>query len=335
LSKGANAILHHPFMCFDRLSMNGTERLPQMDIEQLKARAKELAGQKDAIILAHNYQRPEIQDIADLTGDSLDLSVQASRTKATRIIFCGVAFMAETASVLCPDKHVHLAHMSAGCPMADRITASQLVARKAELGADVPVVTYVNSTADVKAQSSVCCTSANVSSVVRSLVGAKRVLMVPDRNLALWAQRSTDKELILWPGYCPIHNDLTPEQVLESKKAHPGAPFVAHPECRPEVLDLADAVRSTTGMLKFCHDSIEREFIIGTEQGLLYTLEKANPGKRFHSPSDDLICPDMKLTTLADVIETLETGRNEVRVPEPVASKARKAIERMLAVPRD
>lgn len=304
-----------------------------MDINRLKQEVRKLAAEKNAVILAHNYQLPEIQDVADLTGDSLELSVKAAATSAKIVVFCGVNFMAESASVLCPDKTILLAHPAAGCPMADRITAAQLLAKRRELNG-VPVVTYVNSTAEVKAESDVCCTSANVVSVVRSLP-QRRVLMTPDRNLGLYAQRYTDKELLLWPGYCPIHDGLSAEEVLAAKAAHPGALFVAHPECRPEVLDLADAIRSTTGMMAFCRQSQAQTFIIGTEQGLLYPLRRDNPGKIFVSPSDNLICPDMKLTRLTDVLEALSTGRGEVKVPEPIATRARRAIERMLAVPRD
>jgi quinolinate synthase len=304
-----------------------------VDIDRLKKEVRRLAARKDAIILAHNYQVPEVQDVADLTGDSLELSVRAAATRARIVVFCGVNFMAESASVLCPDKLVLLAHPAAGCPMADRITAAQLLARKRELNG-VPVVTYVNSTAEVKAESDICCTSANVVSVVKSLE-ARRVLMTPDRNLGEYARRYTDKELLLWPGYCPVHDSLSPEEVLEAKRKNPGALFVAHPECRPEVLDLADAIRSTTGMLAFCRRSKAKIFIIGTEQGLLYPLRRDNPGKTFISPSEKLVCPDMKLTSLSDVLEALESGRGEVKVGEPVATRARLAIERMLAVPRD
>ena len=304
-----------------------------MSLDELKRRIRKLAKEKNAVILAHNYQRPEVQDVADLTGDSLELSLKASQTTASLIVFCGVNFMAESASVLCPGKTVLLAHPVAGCPMAERITAAALLERRRELNG-VPVVTYVNSTAEVKAESDICCTSANVVSVVRSLP-ERRVLMTPDRNLGLYAQRHTDKELLLWPGYCPVHDGLKVEEVLACKARHPGALFVAHPECRPEVLDLADAIRSTTGMLAFCRESKAKTFIIGTEQGLLYPLRRDNPDKVFVSPSDDLICPDMKLTTLSDVLEALATGCGEVKVPGPVATRARRAIERMLAVPRD
>jgi quinolinate synthase len=299
----------------------------------LKKKIRGLAAAKKAIILAHNYQIPDVQDVADLTGDSLELSIRAARTKAEVVVFCGVNFMAESASVLCPDKTVLLAQPKAGCPMADGIAAPGLKARRAELPG-VPVVTYVNSTAEVKAESDICCTSANVNSVVRSLP-APRVLMTPDRNLALYAQRHTDKELLIWPGCCPVHDSLRAEDVLEKKARHPGALFVAHPECRPEVLDLADAIRSTTGMLAFCREAKAEVFIIGTEEGLLYSLRKQNPGKTFVCASDKLLCPDMKKTTLEDVLSALQTGRGEVKVPEPTASGARRAIERMLAVPRD
>jgi quinolinate synthase len=303
------------------------------DIEELKRQVRRLAAERAAVILAHNYQLPEIHEIADLAGDSLELSVQAAATSARLVVFCGVNFMAESASVLCPDKRVVLAHETAGCPMAEGITAEQLRARKKELPG-VPVVSYVNTTAEVKAESDICCTSANVVRVVNSLP-ASRILVTPDHNLGEYARRHTDKELLLWPGFCPVHDSLRAADVLAAKAKYPGAPFVAHPECRPEVLELADAVRSTTGMMAFCRESQAQTFIIGTEEGLLYPLRRDNPGKTFVCASDKLVCPDMKKTRLIDVLEALQGRRAEVKVAEPVASKARAAIERMLAVPRD
>ncbi|MFH0809294.1 MAG: quinolinate synthase NadA [Pseudomonadota bacterium] len=305
-----------------------------MEAERLKREIRRLARERHAVILVHNYQMPEIHDVADLAGDSLDLSLKAAATDARVVVFCGVNFMAETAAVLCSDKQVILAHEAAGCPMADSITAERLLARKEELGGP-PVVAYVNTTAEVKAESDVCCTSANVVRVINSLEGFFRVLAVPDRNLAEYARRHTEKEVLLWPGVCPIHDGLTADDVEEVKARHPGALFVAHPECRPEVLDLADAIRSTTGMLVFCRKSPARMFIIGTEEGLLYPLRRKNPGKIFVSASPRLVCPDMKRTRLTDVIAALEGARAQVRVPEATASRARLAIERMLALPRD
>ncbi len=244
---------------------------------------RRLLAERQAILLAHNYQPGEIQDIADLTGDSLGLSQAAAQTAAKVIVFCGVHFMAETAAILCPDKTVLLPRLDAGCFMADTITAASLEARKAELPG-VPVVTYVNSSAAVKAASDICCTSANAVRVVNSLPG-DAVLMVPDRNLALYTQRHSRKKIHLWAGCCNIHDALSREEVLACQEAHPQAVFLAHPECRPEVLDLADAIRSTSGMLSYVRQSSAAEFIIGTEKGIIHTLAKENPGKRFYSPS--------------------------------------------------
>ncbi len=294
---------------------------------------REWLSRRDAILLAHNYQPGEIQDIADFTGDSLALSITASQTPAKIIVFAGVHFMAETAAILCPDKTVLLPRLDVGCYMADTVTADSLKARKAELPG-VPVVTYVNSTGAVKAESDICCTSANAVKVVNSLP-APRVLMVPDKNLALYTARHTDKEVLTWAGCCNIHDALTAQEVLDAKAAHPQAVFIAHPECRPEVLDLADAVRSTTGMLEFARQAEAREFIIGTEMGILHTLHKENPGKAFLSPSPNLICPDMKRITLDDLISALKENRHHITIPEDMRRRALLAVERMLAVPRD
>ena len=289
--------------------------------------------ERRALLLAHNYQPPEIQDVADFTGDSLGLSLEAAKTPAAVIVFCGVHFMAETAAIICPEKTVLLPRLDVGCYMAETITADQLKARKAELPG-VPVVTYVNSTAAVKAESDICCTSANAGKVVKSLT-APRVLMVPDRNLALYTAKHTDKEVLWWDGCCNIHDALTREEVLACRAAHPRAVFVAHPECRPEVLDLADVIRSTTGMLAYVRQAAAIEFIIGTEMGILHTLKKANPDKLFYSPSANLICPEMKKISLEDVVTALKEMRHQITVPPEVRVLALRAVERMLAVPRD
>jgi quinolinate synthase len=286
-----------------------------------------------AIMLAHNYQPGPIQDVADFVGDSLELSMTAAKTDAEVIVFCGVHFMAETAAILCPDKTVLLPRLDLGCCLAESVTAAKLLARKAELPG-VPVVTYVNSTAAVKAESDICCTSANAVKVVNSLPGS-RVLMVPDKNLALYTARHTDKEVLTWAGCCNIHDALTAREVLEAKAAHPQAVFLAHPECRPEVLDLADAIRSTSGMLEFARRSEAREFIIGTEMGILHTLRQENPGKSFISPSAHLICQDMKRITLSDLVDALKEKKHHITIPEDMRQRALLAVERMLAVPRD
>jgi quinolinate synthase len=288
-----------------------------------------------AILLAHNYQPGEIQDIADFLGDSLALSMAAAETAAEVIVFCGVHFMAETAAILCPEKTVLLPRLDLGCSLADSVTTAKLLARKAELPG-VPVVTYVNSTAAVKAESDICCTSANAISVVNSLA-APRVLMVPDKNLALYAAQHTSKdiEILTWEGCCHVHDGLSVEEAVKSKAAHPRAVFMAHPECNPGVLEQAEVIRSTSGMLKYARESQAQEFIIGTEKGILHQLRKENPGKVFYSPSRRLICRSMKRITLADVITALKENRHQITVPEGIRVRALKAVERMLAVPRD
>lgn len=288
-----------------------------------------------AILLAHNYQPGEIQDIADIVGDSLELSIKAAQTTAEVIVFCGVHFMAETAAILCPDKTVLLPRLDVGCCLAESVKVDKLLARKAELPG-VPVVTYVNSTAAVKAESDICCTSANAISVVNSLA-APRVLMIPDQNLALYAARHTAKEIeiLTWEGWCNVHDGLSAEEVLEAKAAHPQAVFIAHPECNPEVVDLADFVRSTSGMLKYVQEAEAQEFIIGTEKGIIHRMRKENPLKVFYSPSKRLICRPMKRITLTDVIAALQENRHRITVPEDIRVRALKAVERMLAVPRD
>ncbi|MFQ5901597.1 MAG: quinolinate synthase NadA, partial [Thermodesulfobacteriota bacterium] len=278
--------------------------------------------------------RDEVQGMADLSGDSLGLSIAASKADAKVIVFCGVHFMAESASILCPDKTILLPRMDAGCPMADMITAEGLIEKKIE-NPGVPVVTYVNSTAEVKAHSDICCTSANAVKVVNSLNNAKKVLMVPDKNLAQYVARSVDKEVIWWEGFCPTHHILRPEEVLRCKERYPHALFVCHPECTPEVVSLADHVCSTSGMYKFVKESRVREMIIGTERGILYRLKNENPEKRFYLPSRSLICPNMKLTTLENVLHVLETMENVVKVPEDIRLPAAKSLERMLSIPRD
>lgn len=299
---------------------------PQRDV-------REWLSRRNAILLAHNYQPGEIQDVADLTGDSLGLSQAAAKTAAEVIAFCGVHFMAETAAILCPDKTVLLPRIDAGCYMAETITAASLRARKSELPG-VPVVTYVNSSAAVKAESDICCTSANAVRVVNSLP-QDQVLMVPDRNLALYTQRYSQKKIFLWEGCCNVHDALTRDEVLNCKTAHPGAPFIAHPECRPEVLDLADVIRSTAGMLSYVKEAPQTEFIIGTEKGIIHTLAKENPHKRFYSPSERLLCPDMKKISLDDVLAALRDLTPVVTVSEDIRVRALKAVDRMLAVPRD
>lgn len=294
----------------------------------MKQKIKTLLKQKNAILLAHNYQPPEIQDLADLCGDSLELSIKAAQTDAQVIIFCGVHFMAETASILSPDKTVLLPRPDAGCPMADMIEPTTLKAMLAKLP-PMPVVTYVNSSAAVKALSTICCTSANAIEVVNSL-DADQVLMTPDRNLALYTALHTNKKIHTWEGFCPIHDQLRPEDVQKAIHEHPDAVFMAHPECRPEVLELADAILSTSGMLRYATESDSDTFIVGTEIGLLYPLQNAAPGKRFYPASGNMLCPDMKKISLDNIAGSLEFMEGEVKVPEHVQRPAFKAVQRMI-----
>lgn len=290
-----------------------------------------MAAERDAVILAHNYQRPEVQDAADFVGDSLGLARQAAATQAGVIVFAGVGFMAETAKILSPDKTVLMPEPAAGCPMADMITAEQAEAFKAA-HPGAPLVTYVNSSAEVKAVSDVCCTSANAPEVVRSL-GAERVLFAPDRNLAAWvASQVPEVEVIAWDGFCPTHERVTADAVLAEKREHPEAEVLVHPECRPEVVELADAVLSTSGMLRHAAASASKELIVVTEEGLLHALEKAAPGKRFWGIRPAMLCATMKLTTLAKVRECLDGMTGEVEVPEVVRAGASRAVERMVAI---
>jgi len=297
---------------------------------EIKEKIKDLAKQKKAVILAHNYQPPEIQEIADLCGDSLELSIKAADTEAEVIVFCGVHFMAETASILSPDKTVLLPNLNAGCPMADMITPRALKEKLSELGS-MPVVTYVNSPAAVKALTTICCTSANAVKVVESLE-EDELLMAPDRNLARYTAARTDKKIHLWEGYCPFHDRLTPEEIQKARDAHPDAVFMAHPECRPEALQMADVIASTSGMIRHAQESKHTAFIVGTEVGLLYPLQKANPGKSFYPASPAMECTDMKKITLADVAESLEHLTGEVKVPEDIRVPALNAVERMIAL---
>ena len=304
-----------------------------MTQQSLKSDIKSLLRERNAVLLAHNYMRDEVQEIADITGDSLALSVEAAKTDADVIVFCGVHFMAESASILAPEKTVLLPRLDAGCPMADMVSADALRELKAKLPG-VPVVTYVNSSAAVKAESDICCPSANAVKVVQSLP-EKEIIFAPDRNLGSYVAGFTDKKFHLWEGYCPTHERLRAEVVKELKQNNPGAPFVCHPECNPAVVALADHVCSTTGMYDFCKKNSAKRFIIGTEAGILYRLRRENPDKEFILASPALVCPNMKLTSLEDVLEALETMKPVVKVPEEIRVQAKRALDRMLAIPRD
>jgi len=305
-----------------------------METKVVQKQIRQLLKAKNAILLVHNYQRPEIQDIADFTGDSLGLSIEASKTDAAIIVFSGVHFMAETASILSPDKVVLLPVISAGCPMANMITARSLIEKKKEFPG-VPVVSYVNSPASVKAESDICCTSANAIQVANSFTHHDTILMTPDRNLALYTQRYTHKKLVYWEGYCPYHDMLTADQAMKVKNNYPQALFLTHPECRPEVIDLADEVKSTSGMLDYVRKSSQKEFIIGTETGIIHTLKTQNPDKVFIPADEKMVCVDMKKIQLTDIVNSLKTISPVVKVKEGVRVKAKRAVERMLEVPRD
>jgi quinolinate synthase len=325
------------------------------DTNALRDRILKLKKEKNAIILAHNYQRPEVQDIADITGDSLELSRAAAKTDYDVIVFCGVHFMAESASILSPDKTVLLPELTAGCPMADMVTVKGPRKTKRELFTDilgvtfdfadeftlldlkkqhpgVPVVAYVNTSATVKAESDICCTSSNVVKVVSSLK-EDTVICIPDRNLSAYAAKRTNKKIISWDGFCNVHHaHLDVEDVKQAKAEHPDAVLVVHPECPPEVQDMADQISSTSGMLKFCKESNHKEFIIGTEEGILHRLRKESPDKKFYVLNREMVCPNMKRTKLDSVLRALEKMEHVIKVPEDIRVKAKRALDRMLEI---
>ena len=311
--------------------MQETRDAGRKGYRDLARRIRALKEERDAVILAHNYQVPEVQDLADLVGDSLELSRAAADRDEAVIVFCGVDFMAETAAILSPEKTVLLPAADACCPMADMVTAGEVrVLRERYPGA--AVVSYVNTTAEVKAASDICCTAANAVRVVRSLE-ENRVIFVPDRNLALYTARFTDKEIIPWEGFCLVHDRITPDDVREARNRYPGAEVIVHPECRPEVIDLADRIFSTSGMVRHVCESPGEVFIIGTEVGILYPMQKRCPGKDCHPLTLKAICTNMKKTTPEKVLRALETMDPRITVPEKVARGARAAIERMLSIP--
>jgi quinolinate synthase len=325
------------------------------DTSALRDQIQKLKKDLNAIILAHNYQRPEVQDIADITGDSLELSRAAARTDHDIIVFCGVHFMAESASILSPDKTVLLPELGAGCPMADMVSVTGPRKTRRDLYTDVmgiafefaddftlldmkkkypgvPVVAYVNTSAAVKAESDVCCTSSNVVKVVESLK-ADTIICIPDRNLSSYAAKRTNKKIISWDGFCNVHMaHLDIEDVKKAKAEHPDAVLVVHPECPPEVQDMADHITSTSGMLRFCKESKDREFIIGTEEGILHRLKKDSPGKKFFVLNKEMVCPNMKRTKLESVLRALEKREHVIKVPEDIRVKAKRALDRMLEI---
>lgn len=297
----------------------------------LKERILKLKKEKNAIILAHNYQIPEVQDIADAVGDSYSLSRHAADTDSDVIVFCGVHFMAESAKILSPDKTVLLPVKDAGCPMADMVTASGLCELKAKYP-DAAVVCYVNSSAEVKAESDICCTSSNALKVVRS-INKKQVIFVPDENLGSYvASKEKDKEIIPWKGFCITHKSVKTDDVHRMRKLHPDAKILVHPECEPEIQELADFLGSTSEIIEYAGRIPEKEIIIGTEEGVLHTLRKQNPDKSFYLLSAGLKCKNMKKTRLADVYEALSNIKNEIHVKDTVGKKALKSLEKMLEI---
>jgi len=304
---------------------------PSSSLDDLRAKILRLKADRKAVILAHNYQVGEVQDIADFVGDSLQLSRQAAATEAEVIVFCGVHFMAETAKILSPQKTVLLPELKAGCPLANMATAEQVRRKKAELPGR-PVVSYINTTAAVKAESDICCTSSNAVKVVESLPD-EEIIFLPDRNLGSWVAEQTGKKIILWDGFCTTHQKILPEHLLPLKEKHPDAQILVHPECTPEVRAIADFIGSTSAILKQARESAGKTFIIGTECGILHTLEKESPDKAFLSPTTPAVCPNMKRIGLETVLWALEEMRYQIEVPEEVRVGAKRAIDRMLAIP--
>jgi quinolinate synthase len=291
---------------------------------------EEIRGLKqDTVILSHNYQRPEIQDIADYIGDSLDLARLTTTLDTKAIVFCGVHFMAESAQILSPEKEILLPRLDAGCPLANMVTPEALREYKAE-HPDVGIVTYINSSAGVKAESDVCCTSANAVKVVSS-IPFKKILFVPDKNLGRYVSKQIrDKEVYLWEGHCHVHQNITPADILEAKAKHPEAKVMIHPECTTGVLDLADFILSTGGMVRTAKEDKNREFIVVTEEGMTYRLQKENPDKVFYNISPLPVCPNMKKTHLEDVLLSLKNRQHRIVVEEGIALKAKKALDEML-----
>ena len=303
-----------------------------MENAELIEKIADLKEQRQAVILAHNYQSADVQDVADFVGDSLELSQTAAGTEARVIVFCGVHFMAETASILSPDKTVLLPDINAGCPMANMVTASQLRDRKREL-AHASTVCYVNSSAKVKAESDICCTSANAVTVVESL-DSNQILFVPDQYLGHYVSTKTDKKITLWSGYCPTHARIMPEDIFRLRQGFPQAKVIVHPECRPEVINLADEVLSTSGMTGFARRTDAEVIIVGTEVGILHRLVQENPTKTFLPASERAVCPNMKKINLEKILLSLEQLSPEVKVPEEIRLKAKRAVDRMLAIGR-
>ncbi|MFY9412040.1 MAG: quinolinate synthase NadA [Dethiobacteria bacterium] len=302
-----------------------------MVLSEIKEKIAALKAERKAIILAHNYQIEEVQELADYTGDSLELSRIAAAAEAEVIVLCGVHFMAESAAVLAPEKVVLLPEKDAGCPLADTVTPEGLRLYK-EKYPDAAVVTYINSSAAVKAESDICVTSANAALVVDSLE-AERIIFVPDCNLAHFVSRQTKKEIIPWPGYCITHHRISPDDVDRARRINPNAPVIVHPECRPGVVERADAVLGTGGMIRFVKETEAQEVIVGTEEGMIYRLRQERPDIKFYLLSPGLLCPDMKYTTPDKVVSSLENMQHRITVPPEIRKQAAGALQRMLKIP--
>jgi len=299
--------------------------------DNLEKEIRELKKKRNAVILVHNYQLPEVQDVADYRGDSLELSRIAAKTDAKVIVFCGVHFMAETASILCPDKKVIMPDVTSGCPMANMMTAADLKKLK-EKHPQAVAIGYVNTSAQVKAELDVCCTSTNAVAVVNALKGEKEIIFVPDKYLADYVSKQTGRKLISWNGFCPTHVKILPEDIKRERGFHLQAKVMVHPECLPSVVALADAVLSTSKMCKFAKETDAKEFIVGTEVGLIYRLKQDNPTKEFYPASERAVCPNMKRTTQEKIAWALEELEEEVRVPDEIRRRARIAIDKMLQI---
>ena len=302
-----------------------------MPDEELVQEILRLKEKRDTMILAHNYQIGEVQDIADYAGDSLGLSLEASKTKAQVILFCGVRFMAETAAIVCSDRTVLMPDDNAGCPMANMITVRQLREMKRQ-HPEAKVVCYVNTTAAIKAESDICCTSANAIEVVNSIPGVLPIIFVPDQSLGDYVSRQCGRKMILWNGFCPTHHRILAQDIANMRKDHPDAEVMVHPECTGDVIESADQVLSTSGMRRYAKETDARELIVGTEIGLLHSLRKDNPNKSFYPASKMADCPNMKLNTLEKILWALEDMVYEIRVPEDIRIRALGTIEKMLAL---
>ncbi len=296
----------------------------------MKHRILELKKEKGAVILAHNYQIPEVQEIADFVGDSLDLSRKAQSVDENLIVFCGVEFMAESAKILSPEKTVLIPTLNANCPMADMVTGEDLRKEKGK-DAGLKTVCYVNTNAETKAECDVCCTSANAVEVVKH-IDAEKILFAPDENLAHWVSLHTEKKVIPWKGYCYVHKEFTKEEVIKARREHPDAVILVHPECNPEVVAIADEVLSTNGMVKYVSTSKKKEFIIGTEFGLVQRLMREFPDKRFYSLGNPKICNGMKSITLEDVYNSLQYIRYKIEISEDIIRRARNALDKMVSI---